>query len=36
MLFSRKVVSDASQPYGLQPGFPILHCLLEFAQTRAH
>ena len=24
------------QPHGLQPGFPVLHHLLEFAQTHVH
>ena len=30
---SHSVVSNSLQLHGLQPGFPILHYLLEFAQT---
>ena len=37
LLFSRSVMSDSLQPSGLQmPGFPVLHCLLEFALTLIH
>ena len=35
LLFSRSVVSDSLWPHGLQ-GFPVLHHLLEFAQTHVH
>ena len=35
LLFSHEVVSDSLRPQGLQhAGFPVLHCLWEFAQTR--
>ena len=34
LLFSHSVVSDSLRPHGLQhPDFPVLHYLLEFAQT---
>ena len=37
LLFSCSVMSDSLWPCGLQhPGFPILHYLWEFAQTRVH
>ena len=37
LLFSCSVVSDSLQPHGLQaPGFPVLHLLLELAQTHIH
>ena len=37
LLFSRSVMSDSLWPHGLQyTGFPVLHDLLEFAQTRVH
>ena len=37
MLFSRSVVSDSLQPHNCStPGFPVLHHLLEFAQTDVH
>ena len=37
LLFNCSVVSDSLWPHGLQhPGFPVLHYLLEFAQTHAH
>ena len=37
LLFSRSVVSDSLWAHGLQmPGFPVLHCLLEFAQTHVY
>ena len=29
-------MSDSLLPHELQPGFPVLHCLPEFAQTHAH
>ena len=32
-LFSRQVMSNSSQPHGLQPGFPVPHHLPEFAQV---
>ena len=36
-LFSRSVVSNSLQSQGLQhPGFPVLHYLLELAQTPVH
>ena len=39
-LFSRSVVSGSLQPHGLQHasphGFPVLHHLLELAQTHVH
>ena len=34
--FSRSVMSDSLQPYGLRPGFPVLHYLSGFAQTHIH
>ena len=37
LLFIRSVVSNSLQPHGLQPTrLPILHYLLEFAQTHVH
>ena len=33
-LFSSSVVSDSATPW--TPGFPVLHRLLEFAQTQVH
>ena len=37
LLFSHTVVPDSWRPHGLQhPSFPVLHCLLEFAQTHVH
>ena len=37
LLFSRSVVSDSLQPHNCStPGFPVLHHLLEFAQTDVH
>ena len=37
LLFSCSVMSDSLQPHELQhSGFPVLHYLLEFAQTRVH
>ena len=35
LLFSHSVVSN-SATHGLQPGFPVLHCFPECAQTHAH
>ena len=35
LLLSHSVVSESLRPYGL-PGFPVLHHLLEFAQTHVH
>ena len=35
LLSSRSVVSDSATPWTM-PGFPILHCLPEFAQTHVH
>ena len=34
-MLSHSVVSDSSQPHGLQH-FSVLHCLPEFAQTQVH
>ena len=34
--FSRSVLSASLRPHGLQPGFPIDHQLLEFAQIHVH
>jgi len=34
--FSHSVVSDSLWPHGLQPGFNVLHHLLELAQTHFH
>ena len=35
--FSRSVLSDSTQPHGLQdPGFPVHHQLPEFTQTHVH
>ena len=38
LLFSHSVVSDSLQPHGQHsmPGFPVLHHLLELAQTHVH
>ena len=37
MLFSHSVMSDSLRPHGLQhAGFPVLHHLLELAQTHVH
>ena len=40
MLFSRSVLSDSLRPHGMQhcstAGFPVLHCLPEFAQVHVH
>ena len=37
MLFSRSVVFDYCSPMDCsEPGFPVLHTLLEFAQTYVH
>ena len=38
LLFSCSVMSDSLWPRGLcsRPGFPVLHCLLGFAQTHVH
>ena len=40
LLFSQSVMSDSLRPHGLQdyitPGFPVLHHLLELAQTHVH
>ena len=37
LFFSHSVVSDSVQPHGLQqPGIPILHYLMEFAQTHVY
>ena len=37
LLFSRSVMSDSLQPMDCStPGFPVLHHLLEFAQTHVH
>ena len=37
LLFNCSVVSDSLWPHGLQhPGFPVLHHLLELAQTHVH
>ena len=34
----QSVMSNSLQPHGLHstPGFPVLHCLSEFAQTQVH
>ena len=29
-------MSNSLPPHGLQPGLPVLHCLLEFAETHVH
>ena len=35
--FSHSVVSNSLQTMDCSaPGFPVLHCLLEFAQTQVH
>ena len=37
LLFSHSARSNSFRPHGLQqPGFPVLHHLLEFAQTHVH
>ena len=37
LLFSRSVMSDSATPTDRNtPGFPVLYCLLEFAQTHVH
>ena len=37
LLFNHSVISDFLQPHGLQhASFPVLHHLLEFAQTHVH
>ena len=37
LLFSHSVVSDSFDPMdGSTPGFPVLHHLLELAQTHIH
>ena len=37
LLFSRSVLSDSLQPMDCSmPGFPVLHRLLEFAQTHVY
>ena len=37
LLLSCQVMSNSLQPHGLStPGFPVLHYLLEFAQTQVH
>ena len=37
LLFCRSVVPDSLRPHGLQhAGFPVLHHLLELAQTHVH
>ena len=36
LLFSHSVVSDSLWPHGLQPGFPVLQYLPEFAQSHVH
>ena len=36
LLFSRSVVSNSAIPWTAAPGFPILHCLSEFAQTHVY
>ena len=36
LLFSSSVISDSLQTPGSMPGFPVLHHLLELAQTHVH
>ena len=36
LLFNHLVMSDSDIMDGSTPGFPVLHCVLEFAQTHVH